>query len=107
MKAELESHPVRNLKAILKDLKQPIGGYSKLKKPDLVKRIMELKAKGFPVPKIEMYVAPAKKGKAAAKKVPFTLKSNKSKAVDVSVSDLTKALKAGKSPQQIINDLNK
>ena len=105
MKAELESHPVRNLKAILKNLKQPIGGYSKLKKSDLVKRILDLKQKGFPVPTVEMYVPPAKKGKAA--KIPFTLKKNKSKKVNVSVAELSKALKAGKSPQQIINDLNK
>lgn len=70
MREILESHPVKNLKAIMKELKQPVSGYSKLKKSELVDKIMELKKKGFPVPKVEMYVKPERK-KPEKKEVKF------------------------------------
>jgi DNA-binding transcriptional MerR regulator len=60
MKEILETHPVANLKKILKEMKQQIGSYSKMKKAELVARILELKKKGFPVPKVEMYKKPKK-----------------------------------------------
>lgn len=63
MKEILESHPVKNLKQILKDMKQDVGSYSKMNKSDLVNRILELKKKGFPVPKVEMYKKPERKKK--------------------------------------------
>lgn len=61
MKDILESHPVVNLKKILKKMKQDIGAYSKMNKADLVNKIIELKNKGYPVPKVEMYVKPPRK----------------------------------------------
>lgn len=64
MKDILESHPVVNLKKILKNMKQDIGAYSKMKKADLVNRILELKKKGYPVPKVEMYKKPERKKNA-------------------------------------------
>jgi hypothetical protein len=67
MKDILESHPVANLKAILRKMKQDVGSYSKMKKAELINRIMELKKKGFPVPKVEKYVKPERK-KAEPKK---------------------------------------
>lgn len=73
MRAILESHPVKNLKAIMKELKQPLAGYSKMKKAELVDRILELKKKGFPVPKVEMYEKPPRKAPAKKEKTfPFT-----------------------------------
>lgn len=72
MKDILESHPVVNLKQILKDMKQDIGAYSKMKKADLVNKIIELKKKGYPVPKVEMYVKPPRK-KAAPVQGPRNL----------------------------------
>jgi hypothetical protein len=63
MKEILETHPVANLKKILKEMKQEVGSYSKMKKAELVARILELKKKGFPVPKVEMYVKPERKKK--------------------------------------------
>jgi hypothetical protein len=61
MKDILESHPVKNLKDILRKMKQEVGSYSKMKKAELIDRIMELKKKGFPVPKVEKYVKPDRK----------------------------------------------
>jgi len=59
----------------MRQLKQPISGYSKLKKAELVDKILDLKKKGFPVPKVEMYVKPERKKpekkEPAKKKVPF------------------------------------
>jgi DNA-binding transcriptional MerR regulator len=63
MKDILETHPVANLKKILKEMKQQVGSYSKMKKAELVARILELKKKGFPVPKVEMYKKPERKKK--------------------------------------------
>jgi len=60
MKDILETHPVANLKKILKEMKQEVGSYSKMKKAELVARILELKKKGFPVPKVEIYKKPKK-----------------------------------------------
>lgn len=68
MKDILETHPVINLKAILRKMKQDVGSYSKMKKDELIKRIMELKKKGFPVPKVEKYVKPARKKAPEPKK---------------------------------------
>jgi F0F1-type ATP synthase delta subunit len=61
MKEILETHPVANLKSILRNMKQEIGSYSKMKKAELISRIIALKKKGFPVPKVEKYVKPARK----------------------------------------------
>lgn len=61
MKDILETHPVTNLKSILRNIKGDIGSYSKMKKAELINRIMELKKKGFPVPKVEKYVKPERK----------------------------------------------
>jgi len=61
MKDILETHPVANLKAILRKMKQEVGSYSKMKKAELINRIMELKRKGFPLPKVEKYVKPERK----------------------------------------------
>jgi len=61
MKDILETHPVTNLKAILRNIKGDIGSYSKMKKAELIDKIMDLKKKGFPVPKVEKYVKPEKK----------------------------------------------
>jgi len=62
MKEILETHPVANLKSILREMKQEVGSYSKMKKAELIERIMHLKKKGFPVPKVEKYVkSPRKK----------------------------------------------
>jgi hypothetical protein len=74
MKDILETHPVANLKKILKEMKQQIGSYSKMKKAELVARILELKKKGFPVPKVEMYKKPVTK-KPQAKPKPVTKKA--------------------------------
>lgn len=73
MKDILETHPVANLKKILKEMKQQIGSFSKMKKAELVARILELKKKGFPVPKVEMYNKPVTK-KPEAKPKPQTKK---------------------------------
>ena len=73
MKDILETHPVANLKKILKEMKQQIGSYSKMKKAELVARIIELKMKGFPVPKVEIYKKPVTK-KAEPKPKPQTKK---------------------------------
>ena len=73
MKEKLESHPVANLKKILRTMKQDIGSYSKMKKAELVARILELKKKGFPVPKVEMYKKPKK---AEPKKAESKLKNS-------------------------------
>jgi hypothetical protein len=69
MKEILETHPVTNLKSILREMKQEVGSYSKMKKAELIERIMHLKKKGFPVPKVEKYVKPARK-KVAKKTAP-------------------------------------
>jgi hypothetical protein len=61
MKEILETHPVTNLKSILREMKQEVGSYSKMKKAELISRIIALKKKGFPVPKVEKYVKPARK----------------------------------------------
>lgn len=61
MKDILETHPVTNLKSILRNIKGDVGSYSKMKKAELIDRIMELKKKGFPVPKVEKYVKPERK----------------------------------------------
>ena len=70
MKEILETHPVTNLKSILRNIKGDIGSYSKMKKAELIDRIMELKKKGFPIPKVEKYVKPEKKPKKKAEKKP-------------------------------------
>jgi len=69
MKEILETHPVTNLKSILREMKQEVGSYSKMKKAELISRIIALKKKGFPVPKVEKYVKPARK-KVANKTAP-------------------------------------
>jgi len=74
MKDILETHPVANLKKILKEMKQEVGNYSKMKKAELVARILELKKKGFPVPKVEIYKKPVTK-KAEPKPKPVTKKA--------------------------------
>ena len=61
MKDILETHPVTNLKSILRNIKGDIGSYSKMKKAELIDKIIELKKKGFPVPKVEKYVKPERK----------------------------------------------
>ena len=61
MKEILETHPVTNLKSILRNIKGDIGSYSKMKKAELIDSIMELKKKGFPVPNVEKYVKPERK----------------------------------------------
>lgn len=70
MKDILETHPVANLKAILRKMKQEVGSYSKMKKAELINRIMELKSKGFPVPKVEKYVKPERKKSEPKKSEP-------------------------------------
>lgn len=63
LESRLNTHPVKNLKAILRDMKQEIGSYSKMKKAELVARILQLKNKKFPVPDVPVYERPS--GKAA------------------------------------------
>jgi len=87
MKDILETHPVANLKAILRKMKQEVGSYSKMKKAELINRIMELKRKGFPVPKVEKYVKPkdpkkiniSKSGTQSVLKPAPTIYQNRSK----------------------------
>jgi hypothetical protein len=79
MKDILETHPVTNLKAILRNIKGDIGSYSKMKKAELIDRIMELKKKGFPVPKVEKYVKPVRK---KVEKKPEPKKPEPKKVVD-------------------------
>ena len=103
MRKELESHPVKNLRALFAGLKVQVTGYSKMKKAELVDKLLELDKKGFPVPKVGMYIPPErKKRKAKAKKTPFTVKGKGKEKINVSVSELSKALKEGKSAQQIL-----
>jgi len=73
MKEILQSHPVKNLRAIIRDMKVQVSGFSTMKKADLVNKIMELKKKGFPVPNVKMYEKPGRKApppKAKAKPAP-------------------------------------
>lgn len=63
LESRLNTHPVKNLKAILRDMKQEIGSYSKMKKAELVARILQLKKKKLPVPDVPVYERPS--GKAA------------------------------------------
>jgi hypothetical protein len=87
MKEILETHPVTNLKSILRNIKGDIGAYSKMKKAELIDKIMELKKKGFPVPKVEKYVKPkdpkkiniSKSGTPSVLKPATTIYQNRSK----------------------------
>lgn len=71
LESRLNSHPVKNLKSILRAMKQEIGSYSKMKKAELVARILQLKNKKFPVPNVPVYIRPTgKAAKPAAKPAP-------------------------------------
>jgi len=70
MKEILESHPVKNLKAIIRTLKVEVTGFSTMKKSALVNKILELKKKGFPVPNVKMYQKPGRKAPAPKAKPP-------------------------------------
>ncbi len=51
MKEQLQKLKVPELKKILLKFKSEVGAVSKLKKEDLIKKILDLEKKGFPIPK--------------------------------------------------------
>jgi len=51
LETRLRTYPVPILKKMLKNIKTEVGAISRMKKDDLVKKILDLKKKGFPIAK--------------------------------------------------------
>jgi len=64
LEAILRTHPIRNLRAVVRSVKSPVILPKNLTKEKMIQHILKLKKDGYPVPPVEKYEPPPRAKKA-------------------------------------------